>query len=482
MATEQSVSLSQRPVLRAIVLCALYFAQGLPYGFASIAVAAALTKHGATAAQIASLLATVLLPWTFKWAWGPLIDRFSGSAMGRRRPWILAAQSLMVLSVLGLAFGPDPIEHQSWLLGMLLLTNIACSLQDVSVDALAVDQLTEAERGRVNGFMWGSNITGLAVGGALLGAIAASAGLRMSALVLAVFIAAIMLLPLLVRERQGERLAPWTQGHRCASAQPPPGSALLVVKRLLRAFSLRSTLLAVLLALSINMTIGLLGSCSPGLLIQHLNWSQESYSSWMGSIAFVGLAGALLGGFLADRYGPRRIAAIGGLGLAGCYLSFSLLSSNWGDQGFVIGYMVVETIFSGMLSVALFSMFMSLSWPLVAATQFTAYMAMLNLSRLIGTGLVTTLVGEGPDLASIPEIWRAPVLLQCAWDYHIDYLAQMKSLWATAALMQAAPLLLLPFIDPGQARRALGGDEAQDDVFSKSKERSAGELPRKTRD
>jgi len=454
--SDQASSIADNPLLRSVTLCGLYFAQGLPYGFASIAVAASLTKHGASAGDIAALLAAILLPWTFKWAWGPLIDRFSGSAMGRRRPWILSAQCFMVLSVLAIAFGPDPVDHRGWLFAMLLLVNIGCSLQDVSVDALAVDQLTDEERGRVNGFMWGSNIVGVATGGAVLGWVAAKAGLGMSALVLAGLIIAIMLLPICVLEREGEKRFPWSQGERHAASMAPAGSAMLVVRRLFRAFSLRSTLIAVVFALGVNMTIGLLGSYSPGLLMQHLNWPQEQYSFWMGNITFVGLAGALLGGFLSDRFGPRCIAAIGGLGLSACYLSFSALSAQWVDTTFVLSYLVVETVCSAMLSVACFSMFMTLSWPLVAATQFTAYMAMLNASRLIGTGLVGIAAPDTIDPSLVGELWWWPTMAEHAWQYHVGYLEQMKTLWAWASLVQAAPLVLLLFIDPTQARRVLG--------------------------
>ena len=436
---DAGLTISQRPWLRAVTLCSLYFAQGLPYGFASIAVAAAMANHGATPDAIAALMGTILLPWTFKWAWGPLIDRFNGSALGRRRPWILGAQSLMVLGVLAIAFGPDPLEHQAWLLWSLLFVNIGCSLQDVSVDALAVDQLREAERGRINGFMWGSNYLGLAAGGAALGSIAAKTDLRDAALVLAVCIGAIMLLPLLLRERPGERRFPWSGGSAHPTSLAMGGSAWRVVARLVRAFSLRSTLVGALFALGLMLSVGLLGACSSVLLIQDLGWSQSDYSFWTGNIAFLGFAGSICGGLAADRFGPRRIAAVGGLGVGVCLVVFAFATEQWQSQTFVIAYMGIESFCSGLMTVACFSMFMSLSWPLVAATQFTAYMAMFNISRLLGTGLVPMIVPESPTT----EQW--------------------SSVWLIAAGLQIAPLMLLLWIDPRQTRRVLGGEQPTED-------------------
>lgn len=432
-------TIADRSSIRAVVLCALYFAQGLPYGFASITVAAALAAEGASPDEIAGLIATIVLPWTFKWAWGPLIDRFSGSSMGRRRPWILLAQTLMCLGILAIAFGPDPLEHRAWLLWSLLAVNIGCSLQDVSVDALAVDQLSEAERGRINGFMWGSNYVGLAAGGALLGVVAATYDLQTSALLLACCVGAIMLLPLCIRERQGERQFPWSTrpaqgltGGLDAARIQGAGSMALVVRRLVRAFSLPSTQVGAVFALLLMTPVGLLGACSSVLLIQDLQWAQEDYSFWTGNIAFVGLAGSIAGGFLADRFGARQIAALGGLGVGACYLFFAWVPDYWPDQSFMITYMGVEAFCSGMMTVACFSMFMTLSWPLVAATQFTAYMAMFNVSRLLGTGLVPYLVPEEPSMV------------------------EWSSVWVDAAMLQVAPLILLCFIDPTQTRRRLG--------------------------
>ena len=68
-------------------------------------------------------------------------------------------------------------------------------------DALAVDLLTPAERGRVNGFMYGSSYLGTSIAGAGLGLLMTRYGLAPALAVQVVAILLIMLVPLLVRER-----------------------------------------------------------------------------------------------------------------------------------------------------------------------------------------------------------------------------------------------------------------------------------------
>ena len=97
--------------------------------------------------------------------------------MGRRRPWILAAQFGMTITILAMSFVPDPPSHLILIGWLVFLHNIFNSLQDVSVDALAVDLLRESERGRVNGFMYGSKYFGMFLGGAFLSRMVTDEGL-----------------------------------------------------------------------------------------------------------------------------------------------------------------------------------------------------------------------------------------------------------------------------------------------------------------
>ena len=147
-------SLDDSKWLRLICLAFLYAGQGLPIGIYQVALPAYMASLGMSAAEIGGFIAFVFIPWSFKLFAGPVMDKFSFLPMGRRRPWILLAQTGLLLSFLVLCFlNPEPASEY-WLLAALgFLSNIFGALQDVAVDGMAIDLLREDERAQGNAFM-----------------------------------------------------------------------------------------------------------------------------------------------------------------------------------------------------------------------------------------------------------------------------------------------------------------------------------------
>ena len=104
-----SLYLSENKRLRMVTLCALYVAQGVPWGFTSVAFAAWLAQpqHNLTTEQLGPMLGVATLPWSFKFVWGPFMDRFTIPSLGRRRPWIIFAQAMAIIVLGSLAFFDD---------------------------------------------------------------------------------------------------------------------------------------------------------------------------------------------------------------------------------------------------------------------------------------------------------------------------------------------------------------------------------------
>ena len=91
---------------------------------------------------------------------------------------------MMVITLVLILFLPDLSKGMTTLVWIIAIHNVFASLQDVSVDALAVDLLPEKERGKANGFMRAASYLGSIIGGSVMGVIAtARHGLHLSHLV-----------------------------------------------------------------------------------------------------------------------------------------------------------------------------------------------------------------------------------------------------------------------------------------------------------
>ena len=413
----------------------MYLAQGMPFGFVTGTLAIFLATQGYGLKELAGITFMAQLPWTFKFIWGPIIDRFDFQflAMGRRRLWILIAQSMMTITLLLILLLPDLVKAMTTLLWIIAIHNVFASLQDVSVDALAVDLLPENERGKANGFMRAAAYLGTIIGGSVMGVLTARHGLHLAISLQAIIMIIVMMAPLFLREREGERLFPWSPIKNLKKTTTPAveaatasASALFISFR--KAFSLPSTRLAAALALVIMVGQHVISIVSKLLFTQEHDWSMEDYSKLIGGGYFFALGGSFLGGFMADRFTAKRTAGTATVVLGIVWIAFSTFEQHWDNRPLVACFIFAEQFSIGIMTVSLFSIFMSVSWPVIAGTQFTAYMALLNVSGTAGTKLAGEM-GNSPD-------------------YSMIYLG--------AGIAQIIFLLLIRFIDVEETRRELG--------------------------
>ena len=387
-------------------MCILYFAQGFPWGFMLTALLSFLASKGLTIAESGQLTAMATLPWTFKLFWGPVIDSFIYEKMGKRRPWILFAQIGMALSLVAMIFMGDISENISLLGWMFFLHNCFASLQDVSCDALAVDVLLPEEQGKVNGAMWGSKIIGTGTGAAAMGTLLVSNGLVFTILVQTLLMLVIMIFPLFILERPGEKRFPWNKGRDSSTDlnHSNSHSPLTVIKDLITAFSKAPCYFAALFIIISAINQGINGAVLPVFYNATLGWESDTYSQVVGGPGTIlEFFGAILGGVMADRFGRRKVFFIG-------WGSFSVLSGIFGFmtlsmpelpvwfQGF---YLIAYPFCIAVGTVGMFALAMALSWSKASATMFTSYMAISNLSVVIGNKLI----GPLSDIFSIGQIY-----------------------------------------------------------------------------
>lgn len=373
------------------MLCLLYFAQGFPWGFATIALLAFLSEAGHSKERTATIVTLAILPWTFKFLWAPVIDTFRLPAMGLRRPWIALAQLGMGVTLLGVwstgEFSQDTTLDSIAM--VFFFHNCFASLQDVATDALAVDLLDDSERGRVNGLMWGSKLLGISAGGAGLGTVIAHSGVETALLLQSTAIFLILLLVLRFPERTGEKRLPWSKGSVQTTSSVRSGDILAVARELIRAFSTPTTALAALVASLVLIAEGLYTPLTTDVFVKKFGWTAEAFSQRQGTFGVLGeVIGALAGGFLCDRFGRRRMAGCGLLLVSATLLTFGLTSSYWEHEAYP--RLLLLPAFKGSMAfttVCFFSLYMKISWTSAAASQFTIYMALNNVGYTIGNQL-----------------------------------------------------------------------------------------------
>jgi PAT family beta-lactamase induction signal transducer AmpG len=391
-------ALSESRRLRFLVLTMLYVAQGLPWGFISVGYVVFLTDLGLDNTAIGAALGLAYTPWSFKILAGPVLDRMGSTRWGRRRPFILVAQLLMGLSLLGL-LAIDPAANLWWVGAILFAHNSAAALQDVAVDALAVDLLPDDERGTANSLMWAGKSLGVAIGGGGGTVLAGIFGWPALFVTLAVTIWAIMALPLLVREHPGDR--------------PPPEVRRLELATLVSSFSFPAPWFGLLVALLTPAGYALVGAVTTRMLRADLHLSDAMIGTLSGVVdPIAAVAGALLGGLLADRIGARKVMGGAMVGISACLAAWGLGGDLRAETTFLFAWFILLNGLISAYNAASLGLFMSLSNPAIGATHFAAYMAATNLAyswcapaggHLADTyGTTTTyLIAAGLQLATI---------------------------------------------------------------------------------
>jgi len=382
--------LTENTVLRYLNFSALYIAQGIPEGITYFAIPAWLAMNGKSPMEIGSFVAVIGIPWSFKIIVAPLMDRYTILSMGRKRPWVIFGQMGLILSFLSIAFVNDPLNNLTGLMISGFFISFFGAFQDVATDGMAIDVVPPNEQARANGIMWGSKTIGTAlsliVGTTLINLI----GFSTAVASLSIAVMLIMLVPICFRERPGEKFMPWTKGEASiASKTVQLESWSQILRSTLKVVTLPSSIIMGIATFIIGIMFGLMDTLLPVFTIQELGWTNTSYSEvYSASTIFGGFLGLFIGGALVDFFGKRRMLSIYLIFLILTLTSFAFLPSLWHKDLMV--YIFILSYYAGytFLCIAMFAICMQLCWSTVAATQFTLFMALSNMGRAWGAGLL----------------------------------------------------------------------------------------------
>jgi len=126
------------------------FTSGMPLYVLIQLVPAWLRSNGVDLATI-GLFSLVSLPYTWKFLWSPLMDRFVPPFLGRRRGWAVLTQIALLFSI-GMLGMFDPVKSLGAIVGVVFAVSLFSASQDIVIDAYRRELLADDELGTGNSF------------------------------------------------------------------------------------------------------------------------------------------------------------------------------------------------------------------------------------------------------------------------------------------------------------------------------------------
>ncbi|HYE72772.1 MAG TPA: MFS transporter, partial [Blastocatellia bacterium] len=142
-ATQSVLQVFQSRKMAALLL--LGFASGLPLFLTSKTLQAWMTVEGVDLKSI-GLFSLVGLPYSLKFLWSPILDRFMPPFLGRRRGWLILTQGALLLAIGAMAL-QNPSQALQLLAVNALLIAFLSATQDIAFDAYRTDVLETYEMG-----------------------------------------------------------------------------------------------------------------------------------------------------------------------------------------------------------------------------------------------------------------------------------------------------------------------------------------------
>ena len=390
-------SLRHRTVL---VMLLLGFSSGLPIYLVGNTLGFWMRENAIELSTI-GFLSWVGLAYSLKFLWAPLVDKVDaplfGRWLGRRRGWMLLAQIVVALALVGMAL-VRPREDVFMLAGfaidrllvfgaLALVVAFASATQDIVIDAWRIESADSDEQ---QGLLTSTSTLGyraaLLVTDALILILAAHAGWSLSYLAMALLMGIGVAATLAAREPAA------ASGHQAATANPPHG-ARGVFDALVGPFVAffrehgRWALL-MLLAISLYRLPDFVLGPMANPFYADLGIAKDVVGAVRGSFGLVAtIVGVAAAGLCAVRFGFVPTLLAGAVLGPGSNLAFAWLALHGADPGAFTAAMVIDNFCNGFAGVALVGYMSSLTSFGYTATQYALLSSFYALPGKVFKGL-----------------------------------------------------------------------------------------------
>lgn len=366
---------------RMLVALLMGFASGLPLLLTGSVLQAWLRDGGVDLTRI-GLFALVGLPYTLKFLWSPLFDRFVPPLMGRRRGWLVAVQIALAAALYALSLAQPTPDRLLWISIAALLVAFFSASQDIVIDAYRRETLADDELGLgsalyVNGYRVGMLLAG--AGGLILAdVISFTAMYQLMAVVMAACIVVTVIAP--------EPALPEGRPKTLAEAVFLPFRDY---------FTREGAWLALAFILLYKLGDTMASAITTPFYLD-LGYSKTEIGTVVKLFGFwATIAGGTIGGIWILRIGLNRALWIFGIGQMLSTFGFVILASVSPTIAALAAVVTVENFTGGL-----------------GTSAFVAFMGALTDRRFTATqyALLSSLMGVPRVLASAPTGWLAELL------------------------------------------------------------------------
>jgi MFS transporter, PAT family, beta-lactamase induction signal transducer AmpG len=374
------------------LLFALYFVQGMPFGFQTSALGTYLRAQGTSRTEI-SLMGLLSLPWMLKLFVAPLVDRH-----GTRTQWILPLQAVSTCIAAGAWVFFDPSAPVRGMLVAVLGMNVCAAVMDIAVDGWAVDLLAEDELGRGNAVQVVGAKCGMLAGGGLFPWLVGRSGPRDVFLAMALTLAVVC-------------IGTWLAAPSSRRAQRSAHERSDVLRTLLSSVRVPGALATLAIVLTYKCGESLIDPMFNPFLVDE-GYAPSDIQLWTSTFGMAGsIAGSVAGGELCTKWGIDKslmiAAALRAIPLVGV-VGLAALGSSASS---VLAVTLSEHVFGGLLTTVMFAFMMSRVDGRIGASHFT----LLATAELLGKSGFALASGAVTDASSPLTVFALGLSLSIAW-------------------------------------------------------------------
>ncbi len=355
-----------------VALLLLGFASGLPLFLTSRTLQAWMTMEQVDLKAI-GLFSLVALPYSLKFLWSPLLDRYVPPFLGRRRGWLLVSQVLLTLAI-GLMALQNPRQTLQLLALNALLIAFLSATQDIAVDAYRVDVLEERETGAGAAVA----VLGYRIALLLTGSLALILADRISWQLVYLCLAGLMAICI------GFTLFAPEPDSSLRENRPPATLAdavILPFQEFFRRSGLGMGLTILLFIVLYRFGDGLVGNMATPFLLQ-TGFSQTDIGAIQGGMGLLAtIVGALAGGAILGQIGIYRSLWVFGIFQAVSNLAYFALAQLGQNYPAMVLAINIENFCGGLGTAGFVAFLISLCNHRFSATQYALLSSLVAVSR-----------------------------------------------------------------------------------------------------